>query len=103
MGADAIHLVKHAFGLLIQIALDAEGRELVRNDANRPTRSVFLRSTAVGAWAIGHDLWRGLALVAIIERTESAFDAHSFAHKVGWSLGAIRRNNHPPAHDGVFS
>src|ERR1700687_4056213 len=103
MGADAIHLVKHAFGLLIQIALDAEGRELVRNDADRPTRSVFLRSTAVGAWAIGHDLRWGLAFIAIIERTESALDLYSFANKVGRPLGAIRGNNHPPAHDGVFS
>src|SRR4029077_583686 len=56
VGADAIHLVKHAFGLFIQIALDSEGRELVRNNADRPTRTVFQRSIAVGAWAVRQDL-----------------------------------------------
>ena len=103
VSADAIHLVKHALGLLIQIAFDAKRRKLVWNHADRPTRTVFQRSVAVGAWAVRQDLRRGLAFIAIIERTESAFDLYRLAHKVGRPLGAIRGNNHPPAHDGVFS
>src|ERR1019366_7690433 len=103
VGAYAIHLVKHALGLLVQIAFDAERRELVRDDPDRPTRTVFLSRTAVGAWAIGQYLRRRLAFIAIAEGAESALDLHRFAHKVGRPPGAIRGNNHPPATDGVFS
>ena len=44
MGADAVHLVEHAFGLAVQVALNAQRRELVGNDANGPTRCVPLRA-----------------------------------------------------------
>jgi len=41
--ANAIHFVEHALGLLIQAAFNAERRKLVRNHADRPSRTVFLR------------------------------------------------------------
>src|SRR5919108_1667913 len=37
VSADAVHLVEHALGLAIKVALDAECRELVGNHAHAPT------------------------------------------------------------------
>jgi len=42
--------------------------KLVRNDADRPTRSVFLRRIAVGAGTICQDLRWGLAFIAVTDR-----------------------------------
>src|SRR5271154_116665 len=39
VSADAVHLVEHAFGLLVQIALDAERRKFIGNDTDGPARS----------------------------------------------------------------
>ena len=101
--ADAVHLVEHAFGLLVEIAFDAERGELIGDYANGPAGAVFLGRAAVGAGAVGQDLWRRLALIAIAEGAEAALDPHGFAHKVGRAFSAIGGNDYPSAHDGVFS
>ena len=101
--AHPVHLVEHALGLFIQIAFNAERRKFVRYHPHRPARAVFLRSAAVCAGAIGQNLRRCLALIAVTEGAETTLDPHGFAHKVGWPLGAICRNDHPSAHNGVFS
>ena len=103
VSADAVHLVEHAFGLLVEVAFDAERREFVRDYSNCPAGSVFLRSAAVGVGAVGKDFRRRLAFIAVAEGTEATFDLDGLAHEVGRALGAVGRNDYPSAYDGVFS
>src|SRR6266446_5521946 len=104
VGADAIHLVEHTLGLLVQVAFDSESRKLVGHHAHRPAGTVLLSRGPVRARTIGQNLRRSFALISVVERTKtSALDLHRFAHKVGGPLGAIGGNNDPPSYDGVFS
>ena len=83
MGADAIHAVKHTFCPPIEIGLDTECREFVGNYTHRPTRTVALeRRSAVGVRAVGLDFRRSLGLVAVTERTETAFDPDCVTREV---------------------
>src|SRR5215467_14350451 len=50
VGANSVHLVEHAFGLLGKIAFDTESRKLVGNHANGPSGAVFLRGATVRVW-----------------------------------------------------
>src|ERR1700676_951501 len=103
VGANAIHLVKHALGLLVQASFYAKRRELVGNDAHRPTWSVLHGSAAIGARPIGQNFRWSFIFVAVAEGAKPSPDLDRFAREVGRTLGAIRGNNHPSAHDGVFS
>src|SRR5262249_27810404 len=103
MRAHAIHLVEHAFGLSIEVALNSQCRKFVRHHPNRPTRSIRLRLTSVLIGTVGLYLWGSLALVAGAERAESAPHLYRITGKIGGTLGAVARNNHPAADDGVFS
>ena len=102
--ADPIHLVEHAFGLFVEVAFDPECRKFVGHNAYGPAWAVFHGRRAVRAWAIRQNLRWSLALVAVVERTKAAsLGLERFPGKVGGALGAIRGNNHPSSHDGVFS
>ena len=68
MGADAVHLVVDAVAALVEVALDLQGGELVRHDADAPA---FLVGLGV-AIAIGENLVRGVVFAALAERTEAA-------------------------------
>src|ERR1700747_744718 len=102
--ADTIHLVEHALGLAIQIAFNPQGRKLVRDDAHGPARSIAQgRRTAIRIRPVGLNLGWSFSLVPRAEGAEAAFNAHTFAYKICGTLGAIGGNDHPPAHDWIFS
>src|SRR6267154_2322790 len=103
VSADAVHLVEHPLRLLVQTAFNAECRELVGNDPNRPTRPILHGSIAVRIWAICQNFWRSFIFVAGTEGAESTLDFDGFAREVGRPLGAIRGNNYPSTHDRIFS
>src|SRR5580693_2269177 len=104
MRPDTVHAVEHAFGLPVQIALNAQRRKLVRHHAHGPSRSVAGRRwPSVRVRPVGLDLWRRLALIPVAEGTESPLDLHVFADKVGGTLGPVGRNNHPAANNRIFS
>src|SRR4029077_8422425 len=71
---------------------------------HRPAWTIALgRRPAVGVRAVGLDLRRSLGFVAVTEGGEGASDFDRLAGKVGRTLGAVRRNNNPAAHDRIFS
>ena len=74
MGANAIHLVKHAVCLAVQIAFDSQCRKFIGNHAQVPARSV---SPYVFTWTISQDFWRGCIFMAGTKRTEAAAFDHS--------------------------
>ena len=101
---NSVHAIEHAVCLAVQRAFDTQGGKLVGHDSNRPSWSITLRRlSAIWVRAIGLNLGRGLALVPIIKGAESALDLHILADKIGWALGPVRRNNHPTAHNRIFS
>src|SRR6201997_1547120 len=102
--ADTIHLVEHALGLAIQIAFNPQGRKLVGDDAHGPARSIAQgRRTAIRIRPVGLNLGWSFSLVPGAEGAEAAFNAHTLAYKICGTLGAIGGNDHPPAHDWIFS
>ena len=103
VGADPVHPVEHALGLAVQVALNTQGRKLVRNHPYCPSRSVALqRRGPIRVRTICLNLRRSLAFVPITERAKAAFQFHSVTGKVSWTLCAVGRNNHPPAYNWVF-
>jgi hypothetical protein len=104
VGADAIHSVEHAFGLAIQVSFNPEGGELVGDYAHGPSGGIAQRwRAAVRVRPVGLDFGRSFVLVPWAEGAETAFNAHPFAYKICGTLGAIGGDDHPPAHDWVFS
>src|ERR1700730_6371009 len=104
MRTDAVHAVKHALSLAIEVALDTERGELVGNHPHRPARRVALEGRpAVGIGTVGLDLGGSFGLVAVTEGAGTAFDFDCFTSEIGRALGAIGRNNDPSAYDWVFS
>src|ERR1019366_6570296 len=97
--AHAVHVVEHAFGGTVQATLDPQGRKLVGHHPHRPTLRIAAR--AIGP--IGQHLRRSLVFLPRTERTESALDLDGLAYKIGWALGAIRGNDDPSSHDGIFA
>jgi len=81
--ANAVHAVKHALGLAVEIALDAKCGELVGNHAHCPTGRVALRRRAtVRIGAVGLDLRRSLRFVTVTKRTEPPSYLHSVTSKI---------------------
>ena len=104
MRPNAVHAIEHALGLAIQIALNAERRELVGHHAHGPARRIALgRRPAVGVRAVRLDLRRSLGFVAITKGTEAASDFDRLAGEVSRALGPVGRNDDPAAHDRIFS
>src|SRR5450432_257820 len=102
--ADAVHAVEHALGLTVQGAFDAQGWELVGDDADRPSGRVALRGrAAICVGAVGLNFRRSLALVAVAKRAESALDFQVFADEVSGAFGAVCGNDHPAANNRIFS
>src|SRR5262249_16399176 len=104
MRADAVHLVEHAFSLTAETAFNSECKELVRNNAQSPSRRVALRwGTAIWARTIGLNFRWGLGFIAIAERTESTLYLDAFPQEITRTLGPVGRDNDPAAHNRVFS
>src|SRR4030081_2925199 len=104
VGPHAVHPVEHTLGLAAQASLYAQGWKLIGNYAHRPSRRIALRRRpSVGIRTIGLNLRRCLALISITEGAEAPLQFHSITGKVSWSLGAVSRDNDPPAYDWVFS
>src|SRR2546426_9619698 len=102
--SDAVHLVEHALGLAVQIALDAEGRELVGNHAHRPARAVALwRRSSIGIGTIGLNLRGSLILVTVTKGTKTTLEFDSLPHEIRGTFGAVGRNNDPPSYNRIFS
>src|SRR5579871_1800199 len=100
VSADAIHLVEHAFGLTIEIALDAQRGEFVGHHAHRPAGRVALRRAAVLAGPVGLDFGRGFVFVAVTEGAKTALDLYLFTGKIGGPFGPVGGNDDPPADYG---
>src|SRR5450631_2852405 len=104
MRTNAVHAVEHALGLTVEIPFDTERWKLVGHYAHRPARTIALgRRSAVGIRTIGLNLRRSLGFVAVTEGAKAAFDSDRHADEVGRTLGAVRRNDDPAAHDRIFS
>src|SRR3979411_2092395 len=72
MSADAIHLVKHSLGLLVQVAFDSQRRKFVGHHPYGPTGSVFRPGSAVCVWPIGQNLGWSFVLVTVIKRAKTS-------------------------------
>src|SRR4029077_16522435 len=71
---------------------------------HRPSRRVALWwRPPVRVRTIRLNLRRRLAFISVAERAKPPFQFHSVTGKVGWTLGAISRNNYPPAYNRIFS
>src|SRR5580698_1390968 len=104
MRAHAIHPVEHALGLAVQTAFNAERRKFVGHHSHRPPRRIPLwRRAAVSVGAISLNFRRSLGLVAVAKGAKTALKFHSIAGKIGRALGAVGRNNDPPAYNWIFS
>ena len=98
--ADAVHLVVEAVALLVEVALDPQGGELVGHHAQRQPGCV----RAAARRPVGQDLGRRLGLVAGAERAEVAARRNRRARaRSRWALGAVGGDDHPAAGDGVFA
>ena len=71
--AHAVHLVVQAFRLAAHIAFNAQRGKLVRDHANRPTRTVFRRRRpAIELRTVGQNLRRRFAFVSVAEGTKAS-------------------------------
>ena len=99
VGADAVHLVVHALALAVQLAFDAQRRELVGHHAHPPSRLV-----AVAGVAVGQHLRRRLVFISVTERADGRRRRRNrLADKIARALGAVRGDNHPSPGDGVLT
>src|SRR5262249_29816256 len=104
VSADAVHLVEHALGLAINVALDTQCWKLVGDHAHAPAGRIGQSfGPSIGHGTIAEHFRGRLAFVSRAEGTEAAFHFHGFANKVGRALGAVGRNNDPTASNGIFS
>src|SRR5579872_5197444 len=102
--ADAVHAVKHAFGLPVQISFDSERRKLIGDHAHGPSRCIPLRTrSTVRIGTIRLNFRRRLALVPITEGTKSSLNLHIFPNKIGWALRPVGRDDHPASNNRIFS
>src|SRR5580692_5382341 len=99
-----VHAIEHALGLAVEAALNAEGWKFVGNHSHRPSRGIALRCRpSVRVRTVRLNLGWRLALIPVTERTKSTLQFHSVTGKVGWTFGAVRRNNYPSTDNWIFS
>src|SRR6266849_2515049 len=97
---DTVHAVKQSLALAIEVAFDAQRRELVRDDADSPTGAIPRAAVA----AVGQDLGRRLRLIAVAKRAKALpLDLYAFANEVGRPLRPVGRDDHPSTGDGIFA
>src|ERR1700674_556720 len=102
MGADPVHLVEQAFGLPVEVPLNAQRRKLVGDNSHRPPGRIALgRWTAIRVGTVSLNLGWGLALVPITEGTETTLNFHRLTREICGTLGAISRNNYPATYNGI--
>src|SRR5579859_260184 len=100
MRAHAVHLVKHAVGLAVQVAFDAKRGELVGHHAQVPSRGI----APVVAGTVRQNLGRRLLFVPGTERAEaSALDLDALAGEVARAPRAVSGNDDPASRNGIFS
>ena len=100
MRPDAIHLVKHAVSLAVEVAFNPQRRKFVRDHAQVPSRSV----AAILTRAVSQNLRRRLILIARTKRTEArTLDHGAFTEEVAWAPRAVSRDDDPAPGYGVFS
>src|SRR5580700_3263767 len=101
MRADAVHLVKEAFALAVEIAFNAECGKFVGHDAHGPARGVC----ASVAPAVDQNLRRCLGFRAGAERAILAVGKRrdAFAQKIVRAFSTLGGNNHPAASNRIFS
>src|SRR5947209_18750692 len=100
MRANAVHLVEHAIGLAVNVALDAQCGKLVRNHTQVPAGSI----TAIFAWAVSEYFRRRLAFVAGTERAEArSLDVGALTREVAGTLGAVGRDNDQASGYRIFA
>src|SRR5262249_10306041 len=99
MSADAVHPVVDAVAALVEVALDLQGRELVRHDADTPALVVTLRLPV----AVGQDFVGRVDLGALAERAKAAGAEGLLLLRRPRPLGSNRGDDDPAADDGVLA
>src|ERR1700743_1066283 len=101
MRAQAVHLVKHAVGLAIKIALNSQSRKFIGHHAQVPARCVAVRMVAR---TVRKDLRRRCVFMAGTKWTKrSALDHGGFTGEISGAAGTISGNNYPATSNRVFS
>src|SRR5579863_9319864 len=104
VGPNPIHAVEHALSLAAQASFNPESGKLIGDHSDRPPWRVTLGcGTAILVGAVRLNLRRSLAFIAVTEGAKATFQLNSVTGKIGGTLGAVGRNNHPPAYNWVFS
>src|SRR4029077_18784194 len=86
---DAVHPIEESFAFPVQISLDAQRGEFVRDHAHLPARRV--RPAAVAP--VLENLGRRLRFMPVTKRADSdSLDLDALAKKIRRPLGPIRRN-----------
>ncbi len=98
--ADPGHAIVKPFPAALNLALDAQSRKLIRDNADMPAG--LIRSAGV---AIRQNLGGSLRFMACAERADAGRRRWDdmIAGEIGGAEGAIRRDNHPASCNGVFA
>src|SRR5437588_9784959 len=100
MRAHAVHLVKHAVRLAVQVAFNAQRGKFVGDNAQVPPGSI----AALFSGAVSQNLRRRLLLIAGTKRTEApAFDLYALTGEVTRTPRAIGGDDYPASCDRIFS
>jgi hypothetical protein len=99
VSADAVHAIVHTVADATDRAFDLESGEFVGDDPNPPAGGVALGAGV----AIGQYLRRRVVFLAATKRTERRFQLLVARYVGAGTLGALGRNNHPPADNRVFA
>ena len=98
--ADAVHLVVDPLPFLVEFALDAQGRELVRHHPHLPAGAVRFALRI----AKGEDLRRRHVLVALGERVfRRVGHFHGLRHEIARPFPAFRGDDDPTAYDWILA
>ena len=99
MGADSVHAVVKTVGLTIEVALDTQRGEFVRNDARSPAGLVW-----AAVRAKRKNFGWGTVLISRAKRANPfLLDDNLRADEIAGPFGAIRGHNDPSTGDRFFS
>ena len=99
MRADSVHPGVHSHGLPIQLPLDLERREFIRNDSDAPAGLVGTASASANR----HDLRGSLVLVPFTESTKSAGGLFLVAAEIIGTAAALGGDDHPALLDRIVA